>query len=234
MTSRKRKLVEEEILRVAAVCFSERGYPATTLEDIATKVGISRVTFYAYFKNKEELLKTIFDRMLTTYQKGLETILATPLSRPEKLRRAVAHQVACLTNDPASVRVFFNEEKNLPSALARQVQEAQKKIETTLEQEIAAGITRGEIVTMNPRLIMYAFVGMCNWLYRWYTPGEAVTPEEIVDTFTQILNSGSVVQPRAPKEAPAADRLSKLEADVEEIKRQLQKVPRSLRPSASR
>lgn len=232
--SRKRQLVEEEILRVAAVCFSQRGYPATTLEDIATQVGISRVTFYAYFKNKEELLKTIFDRMLTTYQKGLETILATPLPRPEKLRRAVAHQVACLTNDQASVRVFFNEEKNLPPPLARYVQEVQANIEAMIEQEIATGIKRGEIVAMNPRLVMYAFVGMCNWLYRWYTPGDTVTPEEIVDTFTQILNSGSVVQQGAAKEAPAADRLKKLEAGMDEMKQELKKVSRSLRARGGR
>ncbi len=65
--SRTRELVEEEILRVVTHCFSGWGYEATTIEEIAARVEISRVTFYTYFKSKEELLQAIFDRSLGTY-----------------------------------------------------------------------------------------------------------------------------------------------------------------------
>ena len=58
--SRTRSLMEEEIIRVAIQCFSERGYQNTTLDDIVSQVNISRVTFYTYFKSKETLLKTIY------------------------------------------------------------------------------------------------------------------------------------------------------------------------------
>ena len=82
--SRTRSLMEEEIIRVAIQCFSERGYQNTTLDDIVSQVNISRVTFYTYFKSKETLLKTIFERVNTTYQQGLEEIFAQPLSCREK------------------------------------------------------------------------------------------------------------------------------------------------------
>jgi TetR/AcrR family transcriptional regulator, cholesterol catabolism regulator len=221
-----RRLVEEEILRVAAACFSQRGYQATTLEEIASQVGISRVTFYTYFKNKEALLKKIFDGVLVTYQKGLEEILTASLPRREKLRRTVAHQITCITTDQAA-RFFLSEEKNLPPHIAKYMRAAQEKNERLIEQEILGGIKRGEIIDANPRLLTYAFIGMCNWLYRWYTSDDSIPAEEIAETFTRILESGSLV-PQQAGSLPAQEQLSRLEKSVGEIKAELKNVTRSL------
>ncbi len=227
--SRTRELVGEEIIRVATQCFSERGYQATTIEEIAARVEISRVTFYTYFKSKEELLQTIFDRSLSAYQQGLEAILAADLPRREKLRRVVAHQVASLTADQPAIRVFFSEEKTLPPQIAQRVQEVHRKIDRLLEQEIARGIDHGEIIDVDPRLLMYAFAGMCNWLYRWYRPGGAFPPEMIVETFSQILESGCLRSQEDTRELPVLERLHQLEEHVSEMKEELKKVSRHLR-----
>ncbi|MGH7960769.1 MAG: TetR/AcrR family transcriptional regulator [Candidatus Binatia bacterium] len=229
--SRTRELVEEEILRVAAACFSQRGYQATTLEDIASQVGISRVTFYTYFKNKEAVLKKVLDRMFRTYQQGLETIFTASLPRQEKLRRAVAHHIACLTTDEAA-RFFLSEEKNLPLQITRHLQQTKQKIEQLIEREIASGIERGEIIAVNPRLLTHAFLGMCNWLYRWYLPGDPIPPEEIVETFTRIFESGSVLARAESNGLPAGGQLHRLEKEVGEIKRELKKVSHALQLTA--
>lgn len=229
--SRTRELVEEEILRVAAACFNQRGYQATTLEDIASQVGISRVTFYTYFKNKEAVLKRVLDRMFKTYQQGLETIFTAPLPRREKLRQGVAHHIACLTHDEAA-RFFLSEEKNLPPQISRYVQQTQNKIEQMVEQEIAGGIERGEIIAVNARLLTHAFLGMCNWLYRWYLPGDAIPPEEIVETFARIFESGSLLPLGASKQMSADEHLHRLEKEVKEIKHELKKVSNVLRLNA--
>lgn len=229
--SRTRELVEEEILKVAAACFNQRGYQATTLEDIASHVGISRVTFYTYFKNKEAVLKKVLDRMFKTYQQGLEAIFTASLPRQEKLRRAVAHHIACLTTDQAA-RFFLSEEKNFPPQLTRYVQQTQRKIEQLVEQEIASGIERGEIIAVNPRLLTQAFLGMCNWLYRWYLPDDSIPPEEIIETFTRIFESGSLLPREESNRQPANEQLHRLEKEVREIKQEIKKVSSVLRLNA--
>src|SRR5712691_6720536 len=232
--SRTRELVEEEIIRVATACFSERGYQATTIEGIAARVEISRVTFYTYFKSKEVLLQTIFDRSLSTYQHGLEAILAADLPRREKLRRVVAHQVASLTADQPAVRIFFSEEKALPPQLARHVQEFHRRIYRLLEHETRTGLDRGELIKVPPRLLMYAFMGMCNWVYRWYRPGGTITPEAIIETFSRILESGCL-RPQADGEDIAdSERLRRLEDSVAELKKELKTVSRHLRTNSRR
>lgn len=227
--TRTRELVAEEIIRVATACFNERGYQATTIEDIAARAGISRVTFYTYFKSKEELLQTIFDRSLSAYQQGLEAILAADSPRREKLHRVVVHQIASLTADQPAIRVFFSEEKALPPQVAQRVQAVHRQIDRLLEREIASGIERGEIIDIDPRLLMYAFAGMCNWLYRWYRPGGTITPEMIAETFTRILERGCLRTQPQPDTLSTAERLQRLEERVGQLQTELKHVSRHLR-----
>lgn len=232
--SRTRKLVEEEIMRVATGCFTERGYQATTIEEIAERVEISRVTFYTYFKSKEELLQAIFVRGLRDYEQSLAAILQEGLPQSEKLRRIMALQIASLTTEQPAIRLFFTEEHHLPPQLARQVQEFHRRIDRLLEQETIDSIERGELINVHPRLLMYAFMGMCNWVYRWYRPGGAITPTAIVDTFSRILESGCLQTPTEEKDMSEAEHLQRLEDSVEEIKQELKTVSRHLRVNAQR
>ena len=228
--SRTRKLVEEEILRVATQCFSERGYQATTIEEIAARVDISRVTFYTYFENKEALLQTIFDQRLHAYQEELEAILAAPVSHREKLRQIVAHQVASLTADQPAIRIFISEEKALPPRIARRVREIYSQIDRLVEQEAAKGIAAGELIDVPPRLLVYAVMGMCNWLYRWYQPEGPFTQEMIVETFTCIFESGSLRASAEPRKLSVFEQLQRLETQVSEMRADFKKVARHLRP----
>jgi TetR/AcrR family transcriptional regulator, cholesterol catabolism regulator len=227
--SRTRKLVEEELIRVATKCFSEQGYQNTTLDDIVSQVEISRVTFYTYFESKADLLKTILERSLAAYQRGLEEIMSQSLSRPEKLRQGVAHQIISLTGEQPLIRLFFREEGNLPEDAARLVAEMHRKIDRLMEKEIQKGIERGEIINENPRLLMYAFTGMCNWLYRWYRPGGTIAPEEIIRVFTRVLESGMLAQRSRAANSAVAKNLQRVERRLQEAKKELEKVSQQLR-----
>ena len=55
----KRQVVREQILRTAADLFRDRGYRATTLDDIARRLGMSKASLYTYFRGKETMLAAI-------------------------------------------------------------------------------------------------------------------------------------------------------------------------------
>ena len=228
--SRTRTLMEEELIRVAIQCFSERGYQNTTLDDIVSQVNISRVTFYTYFKSKEALLKTIFERAITTYQQGLEKILTQPLSCREKLRQAALFQIMAATNDALPLaRIFFREEANLPSDTAALVVASQRRRDRLLEQEIEKGIQSGEVINEHPRLLTQAFVGMCSWLYRWYQPGEPVSPEDIVRVFTRVLETGLFTAKNQTDNGTVAHSLRQVEHSLQEVQQEFKKVAQQLR-----
>jgi AcrR family transcriptional regulator len=49
---------EEQILGIAEEVFAERGFQATTMEDIAERVGVTKPLIYEYFGSKEGLLSS--------------------------------------------------------------------------------------------------------------------------------------------------------------------------------
>src|SRR5919106_3797020 len=89
----KHALREESILQAAAACFGEQGYRATTLEMVAERLGLSRVTLYRYCPSKEELLIRVFERTIAIFRQGLHQICTQDIPPEEKLRQIIRHQV---------------------------------------------------------------------------------------------------------------------------------------------
>lgn len=77
----------EEIERVALGLFAERGFEATTVEDIATAVGVGRRTLFRYFESKNDIAWGDFDWVMERLREALDGGVDLPLM--EALRRAV-------------------------------------------------------------------------------------------------------------------------------------------------
>jgi len=63
-----------KIKEVAFTLFAQKGYEATTLNDIAAEVGIKKPSLYVYFSSKQELFLTLFEDLLTEYERELQII----------------------------------------------------------------------------------------------------------------------------------------------------------------
>ncbi len=77
----------EEIERVALGLFAERGFEATTVEDIATAVGVGRRTLFRYFESKNDIAWGDFDWVMERLREALDEGAGLPLM--EALRRGV-------------------------------------------------------------------------------------------------------------------------------------------------
>jgi mycofactocin system transcriptional regulator len=77
----------EEIERVALGLFAERGFEATTVEDIATAVGVGRRTLFRYFESKNDIAWGDFDWVMRRLREALDEGAELPLM--EALRRGV-------------------------------------------------------------------------------------------------------------------------------------------------
>jgi AcrR family transcriptional regulator len=216
--SRKRTAIEEEILRIAADKFGKQGYQATTLDEIAADAGISRAAFYLYFPSKEELLRRMYNQVISTSQAAIERIVAEDLSVPEKLRRIIRHQVRYMaTNIPLS-QVFFSEIFNLRPELGQWVRLANRTFGEVIERVVNEGVQKGELTPLHPKRFTYALMGMCNWMHRWYRPGGEWTPDTVAEEFIQILESGYLTSETDNNHAHCVQEMQALRREVEELK----------------
>jgi TetR/AcrR family transcriptional regulator, cholesterol catabolism regulator len=215
----KQALREESILQAAAACFGEQGYRATTLETVAERLGISRVTLYRYCPSKEELLIRVFERSIAIFQHGLQQICVQDVLPEEKLRQIIRHQVRLMADHRNFLSVFFSEEGNLPPDMARRARAERRAYDELIEEVVRQGIKTGRLAPFPSKLLSFALLGMCNWLYQWYQPQGSLSADEVARIFIRLVEHGY----RGEDEQQAvAKRLERVEAELAELRRVLQ------------
>ncbi len=212
----RREVIEEHLLEVAARCFAGTGYRQTTLEEIARHAGVAKASMYRYFENKQELLTKIFIKVANTFASGIQPLLTAPLAPEEKLRRTVQDLVRTIGENGALFTVFYSEEADLPSRLRAEVTEVRQRFVADLESLLNEGMAQGAFRQLNAKLVVYAILGMCAWMHKWYTPSEARL-DDVTAAFVGLLEQGCLVMPGAENHDRLANRLRHVQNLVSEL-----------------
>lgn len=187
-----RSLRIQKIIDTAVDLFHKKGYRATTLDDVAKELGVTKAALYHYVSSKENLLSIIYIQALENIFRNTDKISVMDLPPNEKLRLIIRNHVKDIIIQSLSMlSVFFSEENQLPEKDLRKIQEEKKKYNRILEKIIEEGISQGLFRKADPKLQAYGILGMCNWVYKWYKPGNAFySPDQIAEHFIGLLERG--------------------------------------------
>ena len=224
-----RAAVLDEIVRAAAAAFGEVGYRTATLDAVAERAGLSKVTLYRYVSSKEELLSLVVERIIAEFQRGLRGIIAERRPADETLRRIVHYQVTLLAEHLTFLTVFFSEESGLPAPMAARATRAKREYDQAIERVVREGVEAGLLRDLPPRLVVFGLLGMCNWLHKWYRPNGQRSAAEIADVFVAMLERGYLAQP-----AVGDDVLARIEQRLARLESALGARPDRRRPRTHR
>jgi len=182
----------KKIIKTATELFHRKGYRSTTLEDVATELGITKAALYHYVSSKENLLSIIYIQALENIFRNVDKILGMDLPPDEKLKMIIRNHIKeIIIPSLPMYAVFFSEENQLPESDFKKIQEEKKKYTKILEQIIGEGISQGLFRATDARLLAFAIIGMCNWVYKWYKVGNSnYSPDQIVEHFMTLLERG--------------------------------------------
>jgi AcrR family transcriptional regulator len=200
----------DQILDAAAHLF-QNGYQATSLDDVAAELEITRPALYYYFESKEDILAAIYTRAVGALIDRASLIFAENLPPDLILCRLVQAHVRTMLKERAIVHVFFQEKHSLGPEAWRSVKAKEVAFTKMLAATIKAGQKSGLFRAGSPELVVNAILGMLIWLYQWYRP-ERHAAAEIEDVYCRLIVQGIVADPSARSlaqlnaEAPAASR----------------------------
>jgi AcrR family transcriptional regulator len=209
----RQEVLRAGILTAAADLFRARGYRATTLDEIARKVGVSKPTLYGYFRSKEELLAAIFHRTISMFERDLEQIRNSGDDPAAQLRQLIRCHVGAVIAERSFLAVFFGEEANLPPTLGRAIRRRKARYDRMVRGIVEAGRRQGSIRTDEPRLLVFALLGMANWVYQWYDPKGAWDADTIAAKFIALLEPGYLATGHGAKRE-AAETLERIEREL--------------------
>jgi AcrR family transcriptional regulator len=114
-----------EIIEAAYVVFSEKGYSAAGIADIAERLGIGHGTFYRYFKNKRDILDQVVDYGVERFVEVLENETPRPAKTLEEFREQLRHVgerlFALVDAEPGLGQVVLLEATSIDEEMTRRV-----------------------------------------------------------------------------------------------------------------
>lgn len=180
----------EKIFAEAVRIFREKGYHATSVQDIADAVGLQKGSLYHYISSKEELLFKIFERSTGALTRELETIVASSDPPTEKLHRAIEAHLIALCEQLDIYTVYLSERRVLSGRTHAKVRAEGERHARLLERIIQQGMTAKDFRAVDSKMTAHAILGMCNWLYQWYSPAGRLKPHEIAEIFSDLVVGG--------------------------------------------
>ncbi|HEY8487572.1 MAG TPA: TetR/AcrR family transcriptional regulator [Thermaerobacter sp.] len=180
----------EEILTVAGELFRQKGYHATSMQDIAERLQLQRGSLYAHIESKEELLFEIVDRAADRFLAGIEQAWQEGRTARERLRRALAAHMRVIAEHRDTASVFFHEWRFLRDELRRRIQAKRDRYEARWRELIADGMARGEFRPVDPRFAALLALSAVNWSYHWYSPEGPLSPEQVAEAFAGLILQG--------------------------------------------
>jgi AcrR family transcriptional regulator len=190
---------KNEIIDAALKLFAQQGYHSTTLDEVATVIGVSKATLYYYFRNKEEIIRAILHRSLDRMKQTLE-IRKSPLSTREKLRQFIEYHVVFASDNAELANITFEQLNILPKRSREVVKRKQREVVTFLQNLLQQGIDEGIVSIDDTKMAAFAIIGMCNWAYHWYRPEGKMRPRHIADIYIKLLENGYITNTDSAKE----------------------------------
>lgn len=186
----------EQLYEVASRLFSERGYHATSMRELAGALGIQGGSLYAHISSKEDLLIEIVNGASRQFDEALFPLRDLDLPADQKLREAMRRHIQVVADNMDSATVFFHEWKHLSPQAYAQVTRWRDSIDQfyrdLVQQGMAAGVFRADLdAKMTANLILSAV----NWAYTWYRPGGPLTPSDVAGQFADMLLAGFETRP---------------------------------------
>src|SRR5258707_11254749 len=182
----------QEILRPAARLFQQRGYDATSMNDVAAALKLSKGGLNHHFQSKDEILFEIRNHaMEITQERVLDPVhgIADPEERLRSLIRR--HIEVVLRPRDREITVMLHENHPLPPALRKRINTRKKDYIHFVESLMAEvqRVRQGKN-SVSPRAAAFALLGMINWIYQWYKPEGNLQTHNLVPQFTEIVLGG--------------------------------------------
>lgn len=178
----------EVIVDTAVRIFSERGYNATTMRDIAKEVGILPGSLYAHIESKEALLVEIVLSGTKSFQSIQKMIANSKASATDVMRAAIKEHIHIVAENPERCLIVFHQWRYLNASNRKLAVSMRRKYAQSFRSIIQKGIASGEFSPeLDQRIAVFAILGALNWTPEWFSNKGPEKANEIGDKMVDFL-----------------------------------------------
>jgi AcrR family transcriptional regulator len=179
----------DTLLAGAVAVFNERGYEATSMDEVATRLGVTKSALYHHVPSKGELLRLALDRALDALFAVTQETGATTGPAIDRLEYVVRGSVRVLAAELPFVTLLLRLRGN--TEIERTALHRRREFDRIVTGLVRAAEHEGDVrADVDPAVLSRLLFGTVNSLTEWYRPGGDLTAADLADAVVAITFSG--------------------------------------------
>jgi AcrR family transcriptional regulator len=180
-------VTRDDILLAAAQIFSQKGFHAASMQDIAQAVSLQKASLYYHISSKQELLGALLDQALDLLIANMQSVLERHMPTDELLRESMRVYLKTMLDNRELAAVLLLEYRSLEPDLHARHTPRRDRFERLWRDLIQQGVNEGVFICQDPPIASRALLGVMNWTITWYRPDGRLTSVEIAEQFADLF-----------------------------------------------
>jgi AcrR family transcriptional regulator len=178
----------QQIEDAASALFRERGYPATSVRDIAKALDIQGASLYAHVASKEDVLWSIVSAAASRFEAAAERTLGAAATHDAatRLRALVRAHVRVIADDVEHATSFVSEWRHLSPERRTELLARRDAYEARFREVIRDGQASGDFALTDPTIAATFLLTALNGIAVWYRPDGFLSPDQLADLYADL------------------------------------------------
>lgn len=180
----------QSIIATGARLMHDRGFHATSVQDVADEFAFTKAAFYYYMRDKEELLYGILSQTLRNVTERVSAIAETERSPDEKIRAIVDAYIKMISEGPEFFTVYFRDRPHLAPKHQREIARMERALVDTIAGIMRRAMDKRSVRRADAYVWTFGVIGMCLWSSLWYKPKGRLTVDEVSQSLQALARDG--------------------------------------------
>lgn len=184
-----------ELLDVAARLFDEKGYRATSLNDLGEALGMNKASLYYYVRSKEELLSRVIYRASQRLRDLADAIIGDAGNPRDALRRLVETHCHTLLDHPHEFGTVIYQRRHIDADTLPQIAGRERAYFEAVRGLILRGIRTGAFRRMDDGIAAQLTLDAINGVLRWYRADGRKSRDAAIAEIVRFVEAALTARP---------------------------------------
>lgn len=188
--SRKKSAKKEIILRTAAAMFREKGFAASSMRDLAEKIGIEAASLYNHIQSKAQILEEIIESVSEECRQHLDDLQKVHTSSLEKIESLIRFHSRMMMNRFEEYSVMVSQWMHLEGDKLSRFAADRRDYVKRMEAIVETGIQNGELKPVMPYVVVLNILSSVRGLEFWQRSAKSHTAQDMEENIVAHLIAG--------------------------------------------
>jgi TetR/AcrR family transcriptional regulator, cholesterol catabolism regulator len=180
----------QNILKISAKIFAEKGFHRTSVRDISRATKMSLAGLYYYFTTKEELLYLIQERCFLTLLQRWEQAASPEMDVRRRISVFAENHLSFFCHNMHEMKVMAHEDESLTGEFDNKILVLKRRYVKVLMDLIEEWQKKEGGKSIDLRVATFSLFGMMNWMYTWYQAQKDLPLPQLVEQMLRIFFFG--------------------------------------------